>query len=107
MNGKKCFNPDNLCVVIEDLREVLICFRKLKDLSAEQLVTGRVNKILTKTSILGYMEVICGRVVVVLVGRLFCPCSLSYCCHFIFQQSNSLLTQCGDRRSFWYILANL
>ena len=34
-------------------------FNLLKDLSAEQLVTGRVHKILTSALIFGYIEVVC------------------------------------------------
>lgn len=34
----------------------LILLNPLKDLSAEQLVTGGVHKMLTKTLILGYMR---------------------------------------------------
>ena len=39
-------NPVSLCVVIDDRKGDLIRFRLLKDLSAEQLVTGRVHRIL-------------------------------------------------------------
>ncbi len=36
-------SPVSRSVVIDDLTAVLILFRPLKDLSAEQLVTGRVH----------------------------------------------------------------
>ncbi len=40
-------SPVSRSVVIDDRTAVLILFRPLKDLSAEQLVTGRVHNILT------------------------------------------------------------
>ena len=50
---------------------VLILFSLLKDLSAEQLVTGRVQSILIRTEMLGYMELVCFKVSVRLVGNLY------------------------------------
>ncbi len=63
-------SPVSRSVVIDDRTAVLILFRPLKDLSAEQLVTGRVHNILTKALMLGNMVVACLRVTVGLCGRL-------------------------------------
>ncbi len=54
-------SPVSRSVVVDD-RTAL--FRPLKDLSAEQLVTGRVHNILTKALMLGKMVVACLRVTV-------------------------------------------
>ena len=91
------FRRDRLvsrCVVMEDRKAVFVRFSPLKDLSAEQLVTGRVHKMVTNTLMLGYMEVACLRVVVGLDGKLQCPCSVRCWCHFNFEQSNSLWKHC-------------
>ena len=64
-------------VVIADLKGVLIHFNALKDLSAQQVVTGSVQRILTIVLILGKIELICLMVSVGLEGRLASPCSLS------------------------------
>ena len=95
-------SPVSRSVVIDDRTAVLILFRPLKDLSAEQLVTGRVHNILTKALILGNMVVACLRVTVGLRGRLLSPWSLQYCSHFICQQCSSLSIQVGDGRSSLY-----
>ena len=63
-------------VVIADLKGVLIHFNALKDLSTEQVVTGSVQRILTRVSIMGKIELICLIVSVGLEGRLASPCSL-------------------------------
>ena len=57
-------------MVIEDLKAVLIRLSPLKDLSAEQLVTGRVHKMLIKALMFGYIAKVCPSVVVGLNGRL-------------------------------------
>ena len=49
-------------VVIEDRKAVFIRFSPLKDLSAEQVVIGRVHKMLTSALMFGYMDVTCLRV---------------------------------------------
>ena len=56
-------------MVIEDLKAVLIRLSPLKDLSAEQLVTGRVHKMLIKALTFGYIAEVCLSVVVGLNGR--------------------------------------
>ena len=67
-------SPVSLVLVIVDLNGVLILFSLLKDLSAEQLVTVRVQSILIRTEMLGYMElIICFKVSVRLVGKLLSP----------------------------------
>ena len=63
-------SPVSRCVDIEDLRAIFIRFSPLKDLSAEQLVTGRVHMILTSALKFGYIEVVCLRVVVGIDGKL-------------------------------------
>ena len=60
-------------LVIADLKGVLILLRLLKDLSAEQLVTGSVQRILTRAVMLGYMELTWLKVSVRLVGKLLSP----------------------------------
>ena len=92
-------------VVIADLKGVLICFNALKDLSAEQVLTGSVKRILTRVSILGKIELICLMVRVGLEGRLVSPCSLSFFCHLICQLCSSLSIQSGDGKSHSYNLA--
>ena len=57
-------------MVIEDLEAVLIRLSPLKDLSAEQLVTGRVHKMLIKALMFGYIAEVCLIVAVELNGRL-------------------------------------
>ena len=96
-------SPVSPCVDIDDRRAIFIRFSPLKDTSAEQLVTGRLHKILTSALIFGYIEVVRLRVVVGVDGKLSRPCSFRYCCHLICQQSNSLLMQSGDGRSSRYI----
>ncbi len=51
-------------MVIEDLKAVLICLSALKDLSAEQLVTGGVHKMLIKALMFRYIAEVCLIVVV-------------------------------------------
>jgi hypothetical protein len=51
-------NPDNLMVVIADLKGVLICFNSLKDLSAEQLVTGSGHRSFKRVFMLGNIELV-------------------------------------------------
>ena len=63
----------SLVLVIVDLNGVLILFSPLKDLSAEQLVTRRVQSILIRTEMLGYIQLICFKVSVILVGKLLSP----------------------------------
>ena len=99
-------SPDSLPVVMDERIRDLIRFSPLKDLSAEQLVTGRMQKILTKTLMLGYIEDTFLRVSASVEGKLFCPYSFRCCCHFIHQQCNSLLMELGDGRSCWYISAS-
>ena len=60
-------------LVIADLNSVFILFSPLKDLSAEQLVTGRVQRILTRAVMLGYIGPTCLNVSVRLVGKLLSP----------------------------------
>ena len=50
----KSVSPVSHSVVMDDRKAVLIRFSPLKDRSAEQVVTGRVHKILNKALILGY-----------------------------------------------------
>ena len=76
---------------MEDRKAVFVHVNPLKD---EQLVTGKVHKMVTNTLMFGYIEVACLRVVVGLDGKLDWPCSDRCCCHFNFQQSNSLWKQC-------------
>ena len=46
-------------VVMDDRNAVLKRFSPLKDLSAEQLVTGSVHSIVTNALMLGYIELAC------------------------------------------------
>ena len=46
-------------LVIVDLKGVLILLRPLKDLSAEQLVTGRVQRILIRAEMFGNIKLTC------------------------------------------------
>ena len=96
-------SPVSRCVVMADRKGVLIRFRLLNDLSAEQLVTGRVHRRLIKALMLGNIDVACLRAAAGLEGKLLCPCSFRCCCHFIIQQCTSEVTQCGDGRSSWYM----
>ena len=57
-------------MVIEDLEAALIRLSPLRDLSAEQLVTGRVHKMLIKALIVGYIAEVCLIVAVGLNGML-------------------------------------
>lgn len=50
-------SPVNRSVTIEDRRGVLILLSALKDLSAEQLVTGKVHMMAISTLMLGYIGV--------------------------------------------------
>ena len=95
------------CVEIDDRRAIFIHFSPLKDLSAEQLVTGRLHKILTIALIFGYIEVLCLRVVVGVDGKLSWPCSFRYCCHLLCQQSKSLLMQPEDGMSSRYMVSRI
>ena len=79
---------------MEDRKAVFVHFSLLKDLSADQLVTGRVHKMVTNTLMFGYTEVTCLKVVVRLDNKLQCPRSVRCCCHFNFQQSNLLWKHC-------------
>ena len=88
----------NRQLVIAHLNGVFILFSPLKDLSAEQLVTGRVERILIRAVMLGYMELTCLRVSMRLVGKLLSPWSLNCCCHFVCQQCSSLSKHSGDGR---------
>ena len=71
VNVEKCESSQTR--VIADLKGVFILYSPLKDLSAEQLVTGKVQRILTRAVMLGYMELTCLRVSVRLVGKLLSP----------------------------------
>ena len=51
----------------------LILLRPLKDFSAEQLMTGRVQRILTRDVTLGNIELTCFKVSVRLVGKVLSP----------------------------------
>ena len=53
-----------------DLKGVLILLNPLKDLSAEQLVTGKVQRILTRAVMLGNMGLTCLKVSARFVGKL-------------------------------------
>ena len=92
----------SLVLVMLDLNGVLILFSPLNDLSAEQEVTGRVQSILIRAVILGYMELVCCKVSVRVVGKLLPPCSFSCFCHFSCQVFSSLSKHSGDGKSFWY-----
>ena len=46
-------------MVINDRKVVLMRLSPLKDVSAEQLVTGRVHKMLINARILGYIVEVC------------------------------------------------
>ena len=93
-------------VIIEDRRGVLILFSPLKDLSAEQLVTGKVHMMVISTWMLGYIGVTRRRVEERVVGKLALPFSRNCFCHFSYQQCSSLSTQSGDGKSSSYILAS-
>ena len=89
-------------VVNADLNGVLICFNPLKDLLAEQVVTGNVQRILIKVLILGNIELIYLIVRVGLEGRLASPSSFNCFCHFSCQQCSSLSMHSGDGKSLSY-----
>ena len=99
-------NPVNRSVTIDERRGVLILLSPLNDLSAEQLVTGSVHKIVTNALILGYIGVTWRSVTVRVEGKLASPFSLSSCCHFNRQQCSSLWTHSGDGKSSLYISAS-
>ena len=75
----------SLSLPIVDLRAVLMRLRPLKDRSAKQEVTGRVQSMSSKTLIFGNMAEACGRDMKGDVGKEACPCS-SCCFHFMCQQ---------------------
>ena len=52
-------SPVSRCVVMDDRNAVLMHFSPVKDLSAEQLVTGSVHSIVTNALMLGYIELAC------------------------------------------------
>ena len=85
-------SPVSRCVVMADQKGVMIRFRLLKDLSAEQLVTGRVHRILSKALMFGNIEVACLRAAAGMESKLLYPCSFRCCCHFIIQQCSSEVT---------------
>ena len=91
-------NPVSCCVVMDDRNGVLIHFRLLKDLSAEQLVIGRVHRMLISALMFGYIDIACLRAAAGLNGKLLCPCSFRCSCHFICQQCSSESTQPRDGR---------
>ena len=63
-------NPISRRVVMDDRKEVLIRFRLLKVLSVEQLVTGRVYRILINALMFGCIQVTCLRATAGLDGKL-------------------------------------
>ena len=83
-------------VPIDDHKAVFISFTALKDLSAEQLVTGNVHRIQISVRMLGNIVVACRSACVGMLGNLICPCS---CCHFIYQQCSSPSMQSRGGRS--------
>ena len=64
---------------IVDMRGVLILFSPLKLLSAEQEVTGKVQRINSRTLIFGKRNEAWGSVEDSVVGREALPCSCSCC----------------------------
>ena len=96
-------NPVNLSVVIVDRNGDLVCLSTLNDLSAEQVVTGKVHRMVIRVFILGYIEVVCFKVSKGEEGKLAFPYLFSCSCHFIFQHSSSLCKLLGDGKSCWYI----
>lgn len=98
---------DNRWVDIEYLKTGFNLFKTLKDLFAEQLVTGRVHIIVIKALMFGYISEVCLIVTVELSGRLVCPCSFRQICHFYCQQCSSLSMVPCEGRSFWYISASV
>ena len=72
-------------LVIVDLNGVLLLFRLLKDLSAVQVVTGSVQRILIRAVMFGYMELMCLNVCVRPVGKLLSPWSSNSLRHLICQ----------------------
>ena len=50
--------PESLSVVIQERKAVFIRFSPLNDLSAEHVVTGKVQRILINALMLGYIEVV-------------------------------------------------
>jgi hypothetical protein len=98
----KMESPESLCVVMEDRNAVFDRFSPLNDRSAEQLVTGKVQRIVINTLMFGYIDVACLRVMVGVTGKLLNPYSVKHCCHFTFQQSSSLRKHRGEGRSSAY-----
>ena len=70
-----------------------------------QLVTGRVQRILTRAVMLGNMGLTSLKVSARFVGS-YSPCSRSCCCHYIFQMCSSLSKQSHDGRSSSYSSAS-
>lgn len=95
-------SPVSWLFVIVVLKDNLIRFNPLNDHSAEQAVTGSVERIFTKADMFGYMELRWRKVSVRLVGKLFLPWSLSCFYHFITQPSSSLSRHWDDGKSFSY-----
>ena len=58
MDVKECQSRESM-VVIDDRKAVLMRLSPLKVLSAEQLVTGRVHKMLINARMLGYFVEVC------------------------------------------------
>ena len=71
---------------IVDLSDDLMRLRPLKDRSAEQEVTGRVQSMSSRTLMFGKRDDTCGKVKEGVVGREECPCSSSCCFHLRCQQ---------------------
>ena len=64
-------SPLSLLFVILDQNVVFILFKLLNNLSAEHVVMGRVHRILTRATMLGYMLLMCLGVRMRLLGKLF------------------------------------
>ena len=89
-------------LAIVNLRDVLIRFSLLNDLTKLQYVTARVQSVSSKTLTLGNIDEVWGNVWWSLVGSEADPCSFSWSFHFICQQWNSFKRLLWKGRSSLY-----
>ena len=77
-------------------------FSPLNNLLAEQLVTGIVDRMLSKTRMFGYIEVVCLSASKGFEGKLLYLCSCECHVHFTCQHPSSLFKLVDDGRSSLY-----
>ena len=87
---------------MDERNDVFVLFSPLNDLLAEQLVTGIVERMLSKTRMFGYIEVACPSASKGVEGKLLNPCSCESRDHSTCQHPSSPFKQLDDGRSSLY-----